>query len=252
MSIYAKFAQFYAKGPYPEFSKRVAELLPGILERFGAKPRTILDLACGEGTFAVLMAQKGFKVTGVDASSQMLHFAKGKAKEAGVEVRFINQDMRSLSLTEKFDLVTCWYDSLNYLLDYDDLVKTFANVAQVLNPGGLFVFDMNTRYGLVVGWQRYPAYVEQDSERFFEIHRASYDYEHNIATTRITGFVKEGELWRRMDEEHKERGYSLEEIRSALRRAGLEELACWGSLQEMTPPKPESGRVWFVVKQGPL
>ena len=252
MGIYAEFAQIYAKGPYPEFSKRVAELLPGILERFGAKPRTILDLACGEGTFAVLMAQKGFQVTGVDASPQMLRFAREKAKKAGVKVQFIEQDMRSLSLKKRFDLVTCWYDSLNYLLEYDDLVKTFANVAQVLKPKGLFIFDMNTIYGLAVGWQQRSTWVEQDTSELFEVHRVGYDYKRNLATLRITSFVREGELWRRIDEEHKERGYSLEEIRSALRQAGLEELACWGCLQEMTLPKPESGRVWFVVKQGPL
>lgn len=68
MGIYQAFAEFYTKGPYPNFSRRVAELLPSVLERFGAKPRAILDLACGEGTFAVLMAQKGFQMTGVDAS----------------------------------------------------------------------------------------------------------------------------------------------------------------------------------------
>jgi 2-polyprenyl-3-methyl-5-hydroxy-6-metoxy-1,4-benzoquinol methylase len=250
MSIYAEFAQFYAKGLYPEFSKRVAQLLPSILERFGTKPKTILDIACGEGTFAVLMAQQGLKVTGIDASPQMLRFAREKAKEAGVKVQFIEQDMRFLSLKKRFDLVTCWYDSLNYLLEDDDLVKTFANVAQALNPKGLFIFDMNTIYGLAVGWQRRFTWVEQDTSELFDVHRPSYDYEQNLATLRITGFVRKGEFWQRIDEEHKERSYSLEEIRSALKRTGLTELACWGNLQEMTPPKPESGRVWFVVRHG--
>lgn len=248
MAIYRDFARFYAAGPYPDFSRRMAELLPGVLERFGAKPRTLLDLACGEGTFAVLMAQQGFKVVEVDASSEMLRFAREKAEEAGVEVQFIEQDMRSLALTEKFDLVTCWYDSLNYLLEYEELAKTFANVARVLNPGGLFIFDMNTIYGLAVGWQRQPAYVQQDTDELFEVHRSSYDYERNIATLRITGFFREGGLWRRVDEEHRERGYTLREIREALTRAELEELACWGNLREMSEPKPDSPRVWFVTR----
>lgn len=249
MEIYQKFARFYAAGPYPEYSRRMAELLPPVLERFGAKPKTLLDLACGEGTFAVIMAQRGFKVTGVDASSEMLRFARKKAEEAGVEVQLIKQDMRTLSLPEKFDVVTCWYDSLNYLLEWEELAQTFANVARVLNPGGLFIFDMNTIYGLAVSWQRQqPAYVEQDTGELFEVHRTSYDYERNIATLKITGFIREGEVWRRIDEEHRERGYTLSEIRKALRQAKLAELACFGSLREMAESKPDSPRVWFVAQ----
>jgi SAM-dependent methyltransferase len=249
MSIYCEFALFYAKGPYSEFSRTVVELLPQVLERFGAKPKTVLDLACGEGTFAVIMAQRGYEVTGVDLSPEMLRFAGEKAKEAEVEVRFIQQDMRDLKLNERFDLVTCWYDSLNYLLEYEELVRTFANIAQVLNPGGLFIFDINTIYGLAVNWQRHPAYVQQDTSEPFEVHQPSYDYDRNLATMRITGFVREGENWRRINEEHRERGYTLEEIREALKHTSLEELACWGSLREMSEPKPDSGRVWFVARR---
>lgn len=64
MGVYREFARFYAAGLYPEYSRRMAELLPPVLERFRAKPTTILDLACGEGTFAVIMAQRGFKSNG--------------------------------------------------------------------------------------------------------------------------------------------------------------------------------------------
>jgi len=246
MSIYREFACFYSWGPYPDYSRRMAELLPSVLERFGAKPKKILDLACGEGTFAVEMARQGYKVTGVDLSSEMLRLAREKAEEAGVEVRFIQQDMRGLSLGEEFDLVTCWYDSLNYLLEYEELVATFRSVARVLTSDGLFIFDMNTRYCLAVYWQRHPAYVQQDTEELFEIHRPSYDHERDIATVRITGFFRERNVWHRIDEVHRERGYPLEQIKRALGEAGLRELACWGNLREMSEPKPDSGRVWFV------
>ncbi|MCS7240468.1 MAG: class I SAM-dependent methyltransferase [Candidatus Bipolaricaulota bacterium] len=94
MGIYREFARLYTCGAYPEYSRRMAELLPAVLKRFGANPETLLDLACGEGTFAVLMAQQGLRVTGVDASPEMLRFARKKAEEAGVEVHFIEQDMR--------------------------------------------------------------------------------------------------------------------------------------------------------------
>jgi len=247
--IYAGFARFYTKGPYPEYSRTMAELLPRVLERFRAKTSTVLDLACGDGTFAVELARRGYHVTGVDLSLEMLEFARENARDAGVMIDFVQQDMRSLDLLGRFDLVTCWYDSLNYLLEYEDLVATFIHVAKVLNPNGLFIFDMNTRYALSVYWQRHPAYVQQDTDEFFEVHRPVYDYERDIAIVRITGFYREGEVWHRIDEVHRERAYTLAQIREALRKASLEELACWGSLREMKPPAPDSGRVWFVARR---
>jgi len=249
MSIYERFAHFYAKGPYLGYSERMVELLPTVLDRFDARPQMVLDIACGEGTFAVAMAKKGFRVTGVDQSPQMLQFARQRAERENVEVAFLLQDMRSLSFEERFDLVTCWFDSLNYLLELEDLQRTFAGVHRALKKAGLFIFDMNTIYGLAVDWQRYHCYVQQDTAELFEIHFPSYDLQKNIAIMRITGFVKEGDGWTRMDEVHKERGYTLEDIRQCLKEVGFQELACWGNLQEMSEPKPDSGRVWFVMQK---
>jgi ubiquinone/menaquinone biosynthesis C-methylase UbiE len=249
MSIYEEFAYFYAKGPYLQYSERMAELFPAALERFDARPQAILDIACGEGTFAVAMAKKGFQVTGVDRSPQMLHFARERAERENVKVEFLLQDMRALPFEDRFDLVTCWFDSLNYLLELEDLKRAFAGACRALKKAGLFIFDMNTIYGLAVDWQRHHCYVQQDTSELFEIHFPSYDLEKNIATMRITGFVKEGDRWTRMDEEHKERGYTLEEIRQCLKAADFQELACWGNLIEMSEPKPDSGHVWFVMQK---
>jgi len=249
MSFYDKFATFYTKGPYPRYSQKMVVLLPAVLARFDAQPQTILDIACGEGTYAVAMAKKGFRVTGVDRSPQMLEFAKERAERENVEVEFLLQDMRSLPFEERFDLVTCWFDSLNYLLELEDLTKTFTGVYQALRKTGLFIFDMNTIYGLAVDWRRHHCYVQQDTSELFEIHFPSYDPEKNIAIMKIAGFVKEGDGWTRMDEVHKERGYILEDIRQCLQTVGFEELACWGSLEEMSELRPNSGRVWFVLQK---
>jgi ubiquinone/menaquinone biosynthesis C-methylase UbiE len=249
MSIYERFAYFYAKGPYLQFSERIAELLPAVLARFDARPQTVLDIACGEGTFAVAMAKKGLQVTGIDQSPQMLQFARERAERENVKVEFVLQDMRALSFEGRFDLVTCWFDSLNYLLELEDLEKTFAGVCRALKKAGLLIFDMNTIHGLAVDWQRYHCYVQQDTPELFEIHRPSYDLEKNIATMKITGFVKEGDGWTRMDEVHRERGYTLEDIRQCLKEVGFQELACWGNLVEMSEPKPDCARVWFAVQR---
>lgn len=249
MDIYRGFAEVYARGSYPEYSMWIAGLFPRLLEQFNAAPTSLLDLACGEGTFAVLQAQRGIRVAGVDMSPELLRFAQERASQTGVEVSFFEQDMRSLRLDDSFDVVTCWYDSLNYILDYDELVTVFGNVAQVLNPGGLFIFDMNTIHGLAVEWQHQgPAYVQENSDRMFEVHRPRYDSARSIATLRITAFVREGTQWRRIDEEHRERGYPLMDIERALAEARLRRLACWGNPREMSPPQSDSGRI-FVIAQ---
>jgi 2-polyprenyl-3-methyl-5-hydroxy-6-metoxy-1,4-benzoquinol methylase len=249
MEVYAKFAHLYAEGQYPHYSETMVSLLPPVLERFHAAPREILDIACGEGTFCIAMAKKGYRITGVDASAAMLEIARTRAAQEKVEVQFLLQDMRTLDIGERYDLVTCWYDSLNYLLEGEDLERTFACTKRVLKPGGLFIFDMNTIYGLSVNWQRSPCSVQQDTATLFEVHRPGYDFEKNVATLRITGFVKERGGWRRIDEEHRERGYSLEEIEQSLDHVGFQHLVCWGDLMEMSEPKADSGRVWFVVKK---
>jgi ubiquinone/menaquinone biosynthesis C-methylase UbiE len=249
MELYHSFAPFYAKGPYPDYSKRMAELLPEILNKFNTHPSTILDMACGEGAFAIAMAKCGFKVTGVDLSLAMLQIAQERAKEEQVEIKLINQDIRTLSISEEFDLVTCWYDSLNYLLTTEDLRNAFCGAARGLRDGGLFIFDLNTIYALSVIWQRNPSVIEQDTPTMLEIHQMTYDSERDNATMHITGFLKKEEFWSRFDETHVVHGFTIEEIRECINQAGLKEMACWGDIRNMTEPKPDSGKVWFVTQK---
>ena len=249
MNVYKKFAYLYVKGRYSHFSEKMAEILPTILENFNVQPQRILDIACGEGTFAVEMAKRGFQVVGVDISKEMLKFAEEKAKNENVNVKFICRDMRSLDFDREFDLATCWFDSLNYLLTLEELEKAFAGVYKALKEEGLFIFDMNTKHGLAVGWSRYSCHIEQETEDIFEIHQVSYDFETDIATLRIIGFIRNGETWIRLDEEHKEKGYTLREIRDCLKRVGFKELACWGSIKDMSEPQPDTRRVFFVVQK---
>lgn len=249
MDVYKDFAYLYYAGPYV-YSENMAKFLPRILKKFKTEPQTLLDVACGDGRFAVMMAQQGMVVTGVDASKKMLHYAKERARKADVKIDFVCQEMQHLSMTRKYDLVTCWFDSLNYLLTKGELFKTFRNISTCLNRDGLFIFDMNTIYGLAIRWRERSPGIEVDTNTIFEAH---HGYEYNprkkIATLKITGFVKRGKLWRRIVEVHRERGYTLNEIREGLKKAGLRELTCWGNIRRMTRPTKKSGRFWFVSKK---
>jgi ubiquinone/menaquinone biosynthesis C-methylase UbiE len=248
-TMYKEFATFYTEGDWPRYSAQMARILPTVLEHFGLWPRRILDLACGEGTFAVAMANRGLRVTGVDLSPEMLEIARRRAATEGVKPTFVRQDMRSLNLRGKFDLATCWFDSLNYLLDIDDLAQTFARVSRVLEDNGVFIFDMNTIRALAVEWVKESCYLHLDSPDFFLASVPQYDAARKIASLHVTGFARENKRWVRIDELHKERGYTLKEIRQCLKRAGLRELACWASLDKMDRPKPNTVRVWFVVRK---
>ncbi len=249
MAEYRDFAYVYFQGPYPSFSIQVAELFPEILERFDFHPRNMLDMACGEGSFAIQMALNGLQVTGLDQSPDMLQIARLRSNARGAPVDWIELDMRSLDNPPSFDLVTCLFDSLNYLLEPGDLANTFSRVRQALNPGGLFIFDMNTIYGLSVLWQQTGCSLQQDNEEIVEIHQPNFDYENSIASVKITAFIKDEPAWRRIDEVHQERGYPVEQIRDMLAIAGLDILGCYGSISDFGELQPDSGRVWFVTRK---
>jgi len=249
MKLYHSFASIYADGPYTNFSLRMAEFLPDILSKFDLRLSNILDIACGEGSFAIEMARKGYQVTGLDLSLPMLQIAGANAKAKQVDVSFINQDMRAMTFNHEFDLVTCWYDSLNYLLTIDDLQRAFDGAARAIKKGGIFIFDINTIYGISVIWQRNRIVIEQDTPDVLEIHRMSFDKEKNNAEMRITGFAREGELWNRIDEIHTVHGFDLEEIHRCAKQSGFKELACWGDIRNLTPPTDESGKILFVLRK---
>jgi ubiquinone/menaquinone biosynthesis C-methylase UbiE len=250
LSIYKEFATIYATGEYPQFSQDVAKILPSLLESLDVSPKTLLDIACGEGTFAIAMAHHGLEVTGIDQSAEILAIAREKAQQAKLNITFHQMDMRKLNLSGSFNLITCWFDSLNYLLTINDVQSTFNGVAHRLNKKGLFVFDLNTIYWLRTLAERRAVTIERETDEVFQVHRHSFDEDSKIATFNFIAFIKENDYWvRRVDETHHERGYTLKEIRTCLKNAGLTEIACWGNLEERTPIISNTKRVWFVTKK---
>ncbi len=246
MPVYDRFASIYQRGPYLRFSQNIAEtVLPQYLKEMGIKPTGILDIACGEGSFAVEMSKQGYHVTGTDRSYQMIDLAKKRAFENDQPVKFIVEDMRSLPFEADFDLVTCFFDSLNYLLTIKDLNDTFLNVYRALRPGGTFIFDMNTIYGLAVDWMRQETYIQNEGEDFMEIHRHEFDYENQIATVEITVFQKQEKFWDRFDETHRERGYPIADLQFLLLEAGFEITGIYGNISKQSEVRSNSPRVWF-------
>jgi SAM-dependent methyltransferase len=249
MPPYGKFANVYHRGLYPSFAMRMAELLPALLIHFNCHPTHLLDMACGEGSFAAEMAHRGIQVTGLDRSAEMLSLARQRSIEERLEINWVQGDMTALGFKTGFDLVTCWFDSLNYVLAEDQLDHVFAGVQQALLPEGYFIFDMNTIYGLAVGWTRQTTYIQQDHDDLLELHRTQFDYDRSIARVNITVFQRQADSWVRFDEEHLERGFAVEQIQASLESFGLQVLGMYGNIIELTDIKPDTGRVWFVTQK---
>lgn len=252
MKLYDMFARVYASGEYPNLSQTMAAILPAVMKQYkiptnGSK--NLLDVACGEGSFCVEMAKKGWAVTGVDQSEEMLRLANHRAKKEKVKVNFQNQDMRFIDYNNEFDLATCWFDSLNYLISNNDLQSAFNNISRSLKPNGWFLFDMNTIYGLAVDWQRNRCYVQQETKDLLELHRTSYDFEKNLGCVKITWFVRVDDKWEKFEEKHVERGFSISEIESCLGYAGLHVVDKMSSLDPIIPLAHNSGRAWFLARK---
>lgn len=250
MTIYDRYAPHYDGSGQVRFALLAHIYLRDILARHPLAGRRALDLACGTGTLALLLAGEGWAVTGVDAAPAMLGLAAAKAQGAALagSARFLSGDIRHLGAVvppASFDLALCTYDSLNYLLRADELGACFAGVARALAPGGLFVGDMNTRHFLEQEW---PPCAVSEQDGFVQIERAAFDPAAGISTMRLTGFVGDDEAgYERFDELHQERAYPPEQVDDLLAAAGLRVEARYDSFT-LSPPGPRSQRIFWVAR----
>jgi ubiquinone/menaquinone biosynthesis C-methylase UbiE len=142
MDIYERLSQVYDLG-WGKFSLKYVGLIGELIDSYNIARARILDIACGTGALAIELAKIGHQVHGIDISPQMIE--KAQSKSLGLSnVTFQVMDMRNLALEGKFDLCTCTFDSINYLLEIDDLKETFNRIAGILKQFGLFIFDSNT------------------------------------------------------------------------------------------------------------
>ena len=181
----------------------------------------VVDLGCGTGTLAEMLWKDGYDVIGIDNSGSMLEKAMEKKEESGSEILYLMQDMRELSLYSTVGTVVSVCDSINYVLEDEELLQVFSLVNNYLFPGGIFIFDFNTdhKYRDVIG----DAVIAENREDCSFIWENYYDPDERINEYDLTLFLRrEGELFERVTETHFQRGYEPEEIRELLERAGME------------------------------
>jgi len=224
-----------------------ADYIESIFRRYEVKPEIILDLACGTGSLTLELAKQGYDMIGIDISSEMLNRAVEKADSSGVFPLWICQDMRSFELYGTVDAIVCTMDSLNYILDMNDIREVFRLAGNYLNPGGLFIFDLNTPYKFEHVFADNLFYEIRDDIAFLWQNR--YNPANKICDFDLTFFVREkGDLYKRFDERQKQRAWSYEEIQSAVCGSGLE-LTDVFDVFSFENPSQTSERWLFIVKK---
>ncbi len=199
-----------------------------------------LDLCCGTGSLLDFVSKSGLDPTGVDISRHQIERARQNVPKA----RFVVEDIRQLSLAREFDVVSCMFDSLNYLRTKQGLLKAFRKAKRHLVRGGIFVFDMNTFEGLQDCWCGTSTNHERNLTLIIE---SSFEAKRAIGRCRITGFMRNGKLYRRFHEEHIERGYHAKEIEELLGKAGFKFRKYDGN--SLGQPQKRSGRLLYICKK---
>lgn len=246
MEAYTSFAKVYDlfmdNVPYEEW----AAYVKGILEEFGVKDGLVLDLGCGTGSLTECLARAGYDMIGADSSEDMLEIAMEKKERSGLDILYLLQDMREFELYGTVRAVVSICDSMNYILEYGDLVQVFRLVNNYLDPGGVFIFDMNTeyKYEQLLGDQTFAEDREDGSFIWYN----AYDPQEKINEYDLTLFEREGELFRRLKETHYQRAYSPEEVRQAAEEAGMEFVALWDAFTR-EPLRADSDRMYMVFRE---
>jgi SAM-dependent methyltransferase len=239
--IYDRWQKSYGK----DFSSLILPRLLATLKHHRIPTSSMLDLACGTGTLALMMARRGWKVWGVDGSEGMLSEAGKKLRRREVPVTFLRSDIRRFHLPEKVGLVTSFFDSLNHLSSLRDLLQVFRCVHTSLLRGGYLIFDVNNELCFKTVWTRTEAIHHRDFELIL---RNSYDASRKSACSHVTLFMKKGELYERMCETVNERYFPPEELSILLRQAGF----CVLENEDFNfTPDPGIGKIksWWVARK---
>lgn len=242
--MYNRFAYLYDELINDVDYKKWTDYYFKIFQRYALNPKLGLDLGCGTGNMTVEFAKRGIEMTGIDLSEDMLMVAREKSE--GLDILYLNQDMCQFELYGTVDFIVSSLDCINYITDKRNLLKVMKLANNYLNPGGLFIFDINTRHKLenVIGNNTFI--LENDD--VFCSWQNEYDKKRRICDFYLTFFMKNGEEYTRFDEEHSERAYEIDEIKSLIESSGMRLLKVYHDLSFENPGK-NSERVFFVAQE---
>lgn len=246
-NAYGSFASVYdtfmSDVPYEEW----AGYLTGLLKEHGVNDGLVLDLGCGTGTLTEILAKRGYDMIGVDNSEDMLEIAKDKQEQSGLDILYLLQDMREFELFGTVRAVVSICDSVNYITEEEELRTVFSLVNNYLDPGGIFIFDFNTvhKYRDVLGEQT----IAENREEGSFIWDNYYDEEEEINEYDLTLFIREEEgLYRKYEETHYQKAYSLAAIVRLISQSGLSFVAAYDAFTRNQPDE-NSERIYVIARE---
>nr|WP_297872804.1 class I SAM-dependent methyltransferase [uncultured Blautia sp.] len=250
MSSYESFARVYDlfmdNIPYQEW----CGYLTGLLKECGVTEGLVLELGCGTGNVTRLLAGEGYDMIGVDNAPDMLEIAMEKKEADQQDILYLLQDMREFELYGTVKAVVSICDSMNYIIEEEDLLQVFRLVNNYLDPKGIFIFDMNTEYKYreILGENT----IAENREDASFIWDNFYDEEGQINEYDLALFIPEeiqGEtLYRKYEEVHYQRAYSLETVKNLLEQAGMEFVTVYDAFTH-DAPQEYSERVYIIARE---
>ncbi len=227
--------------------KEFADYYEAVFERYDIKPELVLDLGCGTGNITLELAERGYDMIGLDASPEMLEIAMEKAREREKEILFLHQDMTEFELYGTVGAMVCALDGVNYLTEEGQLERMLKLLHYYLDPGGIFIFDLNTEY-------KYQKILDgrtfvYDTEDGYCAWSNEYDEIDKICYFDLNFFLKnEDETYSRQDEYQEERAYSIAEVKKAIADC---DLTCLGIFDNLSfePAGEDSERIFVVVRR---
>lgn len=249
MEAYTSFAEVYDtfmdNVPYEEW----ADYLEERLKEYGVQDGLVLELGCGTGSMTELLAEKGYDMIGVDNSEDMLEIAMEKRIESGHDILYLQQNMQEFELYGTVKAVVSVCDSVNYITEKTELEEVFRLVNNYLDPQGIFIFDFNTEYKYreILGNQ----VIAEDRDECSFIWENYYDRTSMINEYELTLFVQEDEeesLYRKYQESHYQKAYTLREIRTLIEKSGLKFVAAYDAYTKKAPMH-NSERITVIARE---
>ncbi len=245
MDKYTSLAKLYDSFSLDAPAKEWAEYIDALLNNNGAKRgASLLDIACGTGMITLELCKKGYRITALDNSPDMLEVAAVRFAEAGAKIQIINQDMREIKLHRKVDAAVCINDGINYITDAEEVLKMFRGVSNILNEGGVFLFDISSKYKLKTMHEK--SYFEEKDEGLYIWHN-EYDEKNDILTMELSLYSHlEDDLYEKSLETHKQKAYKEDFLIKTLEDAGFSEIHAYNCFA-LDSPKSESQRIQFAA-----
>lgn len=215
-----------------------------IFQKYGLTPEWVLDAACGTASLTIPLAQKGYRMWGLDISADMLSVAEQKARASKLKINFLNQDMTRLRLNERFDAVICMCDGVNYITEEADLKKFFKSVFEVLKEKGIFIFDISSYNKLRYTLGNNLFYEEKNNIHY--IWNNSFDESSETVEMSLVFFTPHGQFYEKFEEYHVQKAYVIHYLKDILADTGFSGIKAFEAFG-FDDPDEDSERVFFVA-----